>query len=200
LHGDHIGLSVIAPLFDEEESVGPLVAAVREALREHPSWELVLVDDGSRDRTLARVRAEAERDPRVRPVALARNYGQTQAMQAGFDAARGTVLVGMDGDLQNPPGEIPRLLAKIEEGYDLVAGYRRDRRDAWLSRKLPSWIANRLIRRLTGIAVRDNGCSLKAYRREAVERMHLYAELHRFLPALAAATAGARIAELEVAH
>ncbi len=193
-------LSVVVPLYNEEESVRPLIEAVREALGEAPPWELVLVDDGSRDRT-AQVAAElAQGDERIRLVRLARNYGQTQAMQAGFDAARGRIVVSMDGDLQNDPRDIPALVAKLEEGYDLVAGYRLRRRDKLLTRKLPSWVANRIIRAVTGVPIRDNGCSLKAYRRETLDRLHLYSDMHRFLPALAAATAAARIAELPVRH
>lgn len=193
-------LSVVVPLYNEEESVRPLVEAVRDALGEAPPWELVLVDDGSRDRT-AQVAAElAQADERIRLVQLARNYGQTQAMQAGFDAARGRIVVSMDGDLQNDPRDIPALVAKLEEGYDLVAGYRLRRRDKLLTRKLPSWVANRIIRAVTGVPIRDNGCSLKAYRRETLDRLHLYSDMHRFLPALAAATAAARIAELPVRH
>lgn len=193
-------LSVIVPLYDEEESVRPLADAVRDALREHPAWELVLVDDGSRDRTAAVAHELAQADARIRLVALARNYGQTQAMQAGFDAARGDVVVSLDGDLQNPPSEIPRLVAKLAEGYDLVAGYRERRQDKLVSRRIPSWVANRLIRWITRVDIRDNGCSLKAYRRATLARMHLYSDMHRFLPALAAATAGARIAEIPVRH
>lgn len=193
-------LSVIAPLFNEEQNVEPLIDAVRHALRNHASWELVLVDDGSTDRTAELVQAAAAREPRIRFVPLARNFGQTQAMQAGFDAARGDVLVGMDGDLQNDPEEIPRLVATLAEGWDLVAGYRENRQDKLISRKLPSWVANRLIRAITRVDVRDNGCSLKAYRRETVERMHLYSDLHRFLPALAVATAGAKVTEIPVRH
>ena len=193
-------LSVVVPLYNEEESVGPLVDAVRAALRDLPSWELLLVDDGSRDETVTRVEALAAQDPRIRLVALARNYGQTQAMQAGFDQARGEVVVSMDGDLQNDPEDIPRLLAALDEGYDLVAGYRLRRQDDLLKRKIPSWVANRIIRLVTGVSIRDNGCSLKAYRRETLDRLDLYSDMHRFLPALAAATGGARITELPVRH
>lgn len=193
-------LSIVVPLYNEEDSVRPLVQALRAALAGHPSWEAVLVDDGSRDETV-RIAAEAsEQDPRFRLVRLARNYGQTQAMQAGFDAARGDVVVSMDGDLQNDPTDIPRLVAKLAEGYDLVAGYRVRRQDHLIRRKIPSWVANRMIRAITGVNIRDNGCSLKAYRRAALERMHLYSDMHRFLPALAAATAGARITEIPVQH
>lgn len=196
----HTLLSVIVPLYDEEESVGILVDEIRGALRDREAWELLLIDDGSRDRTAEIAATLSAADPRVRLLRLARNYGQTKAMQAGFDAARGEVVVSLDGDLQNDPAEIPRLVAKLDEGYDFVAGYRRDRQDAWFTRKLPSYVANVLIRMLTKVPIRDNGCSLKAYRRKTLDRMHLYSDLHRFLPALAAATAGARIVELEVNH
>lgn len=193
-------LSVVVPLFNEEESVRPLVEAVREALAQRWSWELILVDDGSRDRTVERVRGEADDDARVRLVELARNYGQTTAMQAGFDYARGKIVVSLDGDLQNDPRDIPRLVEKLEEGYDLVTGYREDRQDKFLTRKVPSWIANRIIRWITGVPIRDNGCSLKAYRGEVLSDLHLYSELHRFIPAVAAATSGARITEIPVRH
>jgi glycosyltransferase involved in cell wall biosynthesis len=191
---------VVVPLFNEEESVPPLVEAVREALGSGTGWELVLVDDGSRDRTAEVAARLAEADPRVRLLRLARNCGQTPAMQAGFDHARGEVVVSMDGDLQNDPADIPRLVARLDEGYDLVAGYREKRQDTVITRKIPSWVANRIIRRLTGVQIRDNGCSLKAYRREVLDRLHLYSEMHRFIPAVAAATAGARITELPVRH
>ncbi|HEU4700627.1 MAG TPA: glycosyltransferase family 2 protein [Gemmatimonadales bacterium] len=192
-------LSVVVPVYNEEENVGPLVDAVRAALPDG-AWELLLVDDGSTDRTAEVIAALSIADPRVRLVALARNYGQTQAMQAGFDEARGEVVVSMDGDLQNDPRDIPVLVAKLEEGYDLVAGYRLRRQDALITRKLPSWVANRIIRAITKVDIRDNGCSLKAYRRWTLDRMALYSDMHRFLPALAAATAGARITELPVRH
>jgi glycosyltransferase involved in cell wall biosynthesis len=195
-----VQLSIVVPLYNEAESVGPLVEAVRGALEGHPSWELVLVDDGSRDRTAEIATDLAAVDPRIRLVRLARNYGQTPAMQAGFDEARGRVVVSMDGDLQNDPLDIPKVVAKLEEGYDLVAGYRERRQDKLLTRKVPSWIANRIIRRITGVNIRDNGCSLKGYRRELLDRMHLYSDMHRFIPAVAAATAGARISEIPVRH
>ena len=193
-------LSVVVPLFNEEDSIGPLVDAVREALGAEPSWELVLVDDGSRDGTVRLARTLAASDDRIVLVQLARNYGQTQAMQAGFDAARGRVVVSMDGDLQNDPRDIPMLVSKLGEGYDLVAGYRMRRQDKVITRKIPSWVANRIITGLTGVRIRDNGCSLKAYRRELLDQLHLYSDMHRFLPALAAATANARIAEVPVRH
>ena len=193
-------LSIVVPMFNEEESVTPLVDAVRDALASHPSWELVLVDDGSRDRTVEIASALSSADPRVVLLQLARNYGQTQAMQAGFDRARGRIVVSMDGDLQNDPRDIPLLVAKLDEGYDLVAGYRMRRQDKVISRKIPSWVANRIIIWLTGVRIRDNGCSLKAYRRELLDQLHLYSDMHRFLPALAAATTNARIAEVPVRH
>ena len=195
-----VQLSIVVPLYNEAESVGPLVEAVRAALVQQDAWELVLVDDGSRDRTAAIAAELAAADPRIRLVPLARNYGQTPAMQAGFDEARGRVVVSMDGDLQNDPLDIPRVVAKLEEGFDLVAGYRERRQDKLLTRKVPSWIANRIIRRITGVNIRDNGCSLKGYRRELLDRMHLYSDMHRFIPAVAAATAGARISEIPVRH
>jgi glycosyltransferase involved in cell wall biosynthesis len=180
--------------------VRPLVEAVRDALAGFPAWELVLVDDGSRDATAAVAERMVAADSRVVLLQLARNYGQTQAMQAGFDRARGRVIVSMDGDLQNDPRDIPLLVDKLREGYDLVAGYRLRRQDKVITRKIPSWVANRLITWLTGVRIRDNGCSLKAYRRELLDQLHLYSDMHRFLPALAAATANARIAEVPVRH
>jgi glycosyltransferase involved in cell wall biosynthesis len=169
-------------------------------MADYPGWELILVDDGSRDRTPDVAEEIAARDDHVRVGRLSRNYGQTQAMQAGFDLADGDVIVSMDGDLQNDPADIPRLVAKLEEGFDLVAGYRVRRQDNLLKRKVPSWIANRIIRFITRVDIRDNGCSLKAYRRWTLDRMPLYSDMHRFLPAMAAALAGARITEIPVQH
>ena len=191
--------SVICPLFDEEENVRPLVSAVREALEGAMNWELILVDDGSGDRT-AELALEEAKDPRVTLLRLARNYGQATATQAGFDAARGEVIVTMDGDLQNDPLDIPRLVDKLAEGYDLVVGFREARRDAFLTRTLPSRVANLVIRGLTGVPIRDNGCSLKAYRRDLVERLGLYSDMHRFIPALAVGSTGAQIAQIPVRH
>ena len=196
----NLALSVVVPLFNEEETVALLAERVRAALERIPSWELLLVDDGSSDGTCRVVAELAHRDPRVRLIPLARNYGQTAAMQAGFDHARGRIIVSMDGDLQNDPDDIPALLAKMDEGFDLVAGYRERRQDRFVTRKLPSWIANRIIRWITGVPIRDNGCSLKAYRRELLDRVRLYSDMHRFIPAVAAATAGARITEIGVRH
>jgi len=163
------------------------------------NWELILVDDGSGDRT-AELALEEAKDPRVTLLRLARNYGQATATQAGFDAARGEVIVTMDGDLQNDPLDIPRLVDKLAEGYDLVVGFREARRDAFLTRTLPSRVANLVIRGLTGVPIRDNGCSLKAYRRDLVERLGLYSDMHRFIPALAVGSTGAQIAQIPVRH
>jgi len=193
-------LSVVAPLYNESENVAPLIAWLLEALAAYPrSFEIILVDDGSRDDTWINVSTGAQCDPRIRGVRLARNAGQTAAMMAGFDHARGKVIVSLDGDLQNDPRDIAALVAKLEEGYDLVCGWRQQRQDKLLLRKVPSWVANRIIRRLTGVPITDNGCSLKAYRRDLLDHISLYAEQHRFIPALSASV-GARITEMPVRH
>jgi len=195
-----IALSVVVPLFNEAESLASLVQQLLSALRPlNLPFELVLVDDGSRDGTGEALQRLAGEIPELVAVLLRRNYGQTAAMAAGFDASRGQVIVTLDGDLQNDPADIPLLLSKLAEGYDLVSGWRHQRQDARLSRLVPSLLANRLIARVTGVALNDYGCSLKAYRREVVEDMNLYGELHRFLPALAFIE-GARIAEVRVQH
>ena len=193
-------LSIVVPLFNEEESLPLLVEKLLLALRPlGRSFELVLVDDGSSDRTADVLRQQAAGAPELVAVLLRRNYGQTAAMAAGFDASRGRLIVTLDGDLQNDPADIPMLLRRLEEGYDLVSGWRHQRQDHAVSRLLPSKIANALIARVTGVRLHDYGCSLKAYRRELVEDMNLYGELHRFLPALAFID-GARIAEVKVHH
>ena len=193
-------LSVVIPLFNEEDNVAPLLQQLLGTLRPlGEAFELVLVDDGSTDGTPEALQRAAAEVPELVVVLLRRNYGQTPAMAAGFDTSRGEVIVTLDGDLQNDPADIPRILAQLREGYDLVSGWRHDRQDAELSRKLPSRLANRLIGRVTGVRLHDYGCSLKAYRRELVADMNLYGELHRFLPALASIE-GARIAEIKVNH
>ena len=197
---EQLDLSVVAPLYNESQNVALLVEWVLEALSGYAgSFEVILVDDGSRDDTWARVAAASAADPRVRGLGLGRNVGQTAAMMAGFDHARGRVVVSLDGDLQNDPRDIPALLAKLDQGYDLVCGWRQQRQDKFLLRKVPSWVANRIIRRLTGVQITDNGCSLKAYRRDLLDRISLYAEQHRFIPALSASV-GARITEMPVRH
>jgi glycosyltransferase involved in cell wall biosynthesis len=193
-------VSVVVPMYNEEDSVAPLYEAVRTVLDTlGVPYELILVDDGSRDSTFVRLREIADRDRRVRAVRFRRNFGQTPAMAAGISLARGRTIVTMDGDLQNDPADIPEFLAHIERGYDLVVGWRYSRQDKLVSRKIPSRIANWLIGRVTGVPIRDNGCSLKAYRSEVVQSVPLYSEMHRFIPAMLSLT-GARIAELKVRH
>jgi glycosyltransferase involved in cell wall biosynthesis len=195
-----LDLSIVVPAYDEEDNVGPLYREIMATVpRPGRRFEVVFVDDGSRDGTFARLAALAAADPRVRVVKLARNYGQTPAMAAGVDHARGRVLVTMDADLQNDPADVVALLATLEQGFDLVVGWRRRRQDTWLSRTLPSLLANRLIATVTGVDVKDNGCTLKAFRAELIKDLPLYAEMHRFIPALAS-LAGARLAEIEVNH
>ena len=193
-------LSVVIPLFNEHDNVPLLVDQVMAVLRPMGRrFELVLVDDGSTDGTDGILEQMARQTPELVAVLLRRNYGQTAAMAAGFDASSGAVLITLDGDLQNDPTDIPLLLERLEQGFDLVSGWRHQRQDAALKRLLPSKIANRLIARVTGVKLHDYGCSLKAYRREVVADLNLYGELHRFLPALAFIE-GARISEVKVNH
>ena len=195
-----LDLSVVVPLYNEEESLPELVDQLLRALRPiGERFELVLVNDGSSDATAAVLEQLSAEVPELVGVLLRKNYGQTAAMAAGFDVAEGEVIVSLDGDLQNDPADIPMLLAKLREGYDLVSGWRHQRQDAALQRKLPSKIANRLIGRVTGVRLHDYGCSLKAYSRDVLSDMRLYGELHRFLPALAFIE-GARITEVKVNH
>jgi glycosyltransferase involved in cell wall biosynthesis len=193
-----LDLSVVCPLYNEEESAGHLIDAIRVALGDEIRWELILVDDGSSDRTAEVVLSDDDR--RVHLFRLARNYGQSTATQAGFDRARGRIVTTLDGDLQNDPRDIPLLMAKLEEGFDLVVGYREARQDRLITRKLPSRLANLLIRTVTGVPIIDNGCSLKAYRRDLLRRLHLYSDMHRFIPALAVGSTGAQIAQIPVRH
>jgi glycosyltransferase involved in cell wall biosynthesis len=193
-------LSVVVPLYNEEENVAELHRRIAAALADSGhEVEMLFVDDGSRDGTVAILRRIATTDPRVRVLQLRRNFGQTPSMRAGIDHATGEVIVTMDGDLQNDPKDIPAMVAMMAEGYDLVAGWRRNRKDAWLSRKLPSRIANWMIGKVTGIAIRDNGCSLKVYRSDVIKRTALYSEMHRFIPAMVSGSGG-RIAEVAVSH
>lgn len=195
-------LSVIVPLYNEEANVPLFHNALSKILHQSEqdvSYEVIYVDDGSRDATFRQLEYLVIADPHVQVVRLRRNFGQTAAMAAGVAQSSGDVLVFMDGDLQNDPVDIPRLLAKLEEGYDVVSGWRKHRKDARFSRKLPSQVANRLIARVTGVHLHDYGCTLKAYRRDMFQQLRLYGEMHRFLPAYASLI-GARIAELEVVH
>ncbi len=193
-------LSVIVPFYNEEDSIQGMHAAIVGAVEPlGVSFEMIFVDDGSRDATHERAIAIARQDPRVRVVKFRRNYGQTAAMAAGIEHASGTVLVTMDGDLQNDPRDIELFLTKINEGYDIVVGWRHDRQDKLISRKIPSRIANWLIGKVTGVLIKDNGCSLKAYRAALIKEIPLYSEMHRFIPAMAS-IAGPRIAEIKVRH
>ena len=193
-------LSVIIPAYDEEDNVEPLYRATVAAVEPLDlSFEILFIDDGSRDATYDRLSALAAQDGRVKVIKFRRNYGQTPAMAAGIDHAKGRLLVSMDGDLQNDPADIPNLLAKIDEGYDIVAGWRQRRQDKFVTRVLPSKVANWLIARVTGVPIRDNGCSLKAYRADVIKGIPLYSEMHRFIPAMAS-VAGARIAQIPVRH
>jgi glycosyltransferase involved in cell wall biosynthesis len=193
-------VSIVVPVHDEVESLPYLLDAIASTLTATDlSYEIICVDDGSSDGSAQYLKEQAQIRTDLKAVILRRNYGQTAAMSAGFNYALGTAIVTLDADLQNDPADIPMLLAKLEEGYDLVSGWRKNRQDAALKRLLPSKIANWIIRRVTSVNVHDYGCSLKAYRAELVADMHLYGELHRFLPALAYIE-GARITELPVRH
>jgi glycosyltransferase involved in cell wall biosynthesis len=193
-------ISVFLPVFDEEPNLRPLHAKLDEALGKlGRTAEIIYVDDGSSDGSLNVLRELAQLDGRVRVVALRRNYGQTAAMAAGIDAARGQVLIPMDADLQNDPVDIKRLLEKLDEGFDVVSGWRKNRQDTMITRKIPSMVANRLISWIGGVPLHDYGCSLKAYRRESLEDVRLYGEMHRFIP-IYASWAGARVAEIPVEH
>lgn len=195
-------VSIVVPVYNEVENLHDLVERIAQAMAAQPlSFELLAVDDGSRDGSADRLRELAATRPWLRPVFLVRNYGQSSALQAGFDRVRGRYVVTLDADLQNEPGDIPLLLQRLETdaGVDMVSGWRKDRQDAELSRKLPSRIANRLISRATGVHLHDYGCALKAYRRPIIDRIRLYGELHRFIPSLAK-EAGARITEVPVRH
>jgi glycosyltransferase involved in cell wall biosynthesis len=184
---DAVELSIVIPLFNEEESVEPLYAQIQKALESlEQNYEIIVVDDGSTDRSFDLLKGLHAQDKRLKVIRFRRNFGQTAAFAAGFEHAQGQVVVTMDADLQNDPADIPRLLEKLEEGYDVVSGWRVERwKSAWLTRRLPSVVANRLISETTGVHLHDYGCSLKAYRSEVVKNINLYGELHRFIPAMA---------------
>jgi glycosyltransferase involved in cell wall biosynthesis len=195
-----MNLSIVVPLYNEEESVELLHRRISEALQDTGlEYEILFVDDGSRDRTLEIAAAIARRDPRLRVVEFRANCGQTPAMAAGIDLAAGEVIATMDGDLQNDPKDIPAMLAEMDEGTHMVVGWRKNRQDKLLTRKVPSWIANRLIGKVTGVPIKDNGCSLKLYRASVIKHVPLYSEMHRFIPAMAS-MAGARIDQIKVRH
>lgn len=193
-------LSIVVPLLDEEESVRPLydtLVPVLDGL--DADYEIIFVNDGSADRTAEILDRLAAADARVKVLHLRRNYGQTAALMAAIQHSSGDIIVPMDGDLQNDPSDIPHLLDKLDEGYDVVSGWRQDRQDRTLSRRLPSLIANRLASRISGVHLHDYGCTLKAYRRSVIENVRLYGEMHRFIP-IYAAWQGGRVAELPVRH
>ena len=197
---ERIEISVILPVYNEQDNIDQLGLILTDALEKlGRSYEVIYIDDGSIDQSLAKLREIASRDTRVRVVSLRRNYGQTAAMSAGIDHARGQILIPMDADLQNDPGDIRCLLEKLDEGYDVVSGWRKDRKDRWLTRRLPSLLANRLVAKLSGVDLHDFGCSLKAYRRDALTGVKLYGEMHRFIP-IYAGWAGARVTEIPVTH
>ncbi len=195
-----IAISVVVPLFNEEESVPLLVEKTARALEAiKQPHEIILVDDGSSDDTVDVATALISDYPQLRIIVFRKNFGQTPAMAAGIDEARGRIVVTMDGDLQNDPADIPMMVEKLEQGFDLVVGWRHKRKDKLITRKIPSMIANRLIGYVTGVPIRDNGCSLKAYRAELIKNSPFYSEFHRFIPALLSLS-GARVAELKVRH
>ncbi len=193
-------LSIIIPLYNEEDNILPLherLVGVLEGIGQ--AYEIILVNDGSSDKTAERLTKIASKDPKVKVIHLRRNFGQTPAMMAGIDAASGDILIPMDGDLQNDPEDIPKLLAKLHEGYDCVSGWRKDRQDHPLKRNLPSRMANLLISAISGVHLHDYGCSLKAYRKHIIKDVRLYGEMHRFIP-IYACWQGARVTEVGVTH
>ena len=191
-------LSVVVPIYNEEDNIEPLYEELTAALiRLSCTYEVVAVDDGSKDQSFERLKSVHLKDPRWRVIRFRRNFGQTAGMAAGFDFARAPIIITIDADLQNDPQDIARVLAKMHEGYDIVSGWRKDRKEPFFSRRLPSMIANGLISKATGVNLHDYGCTLKAYRSDVVDNLHLYGELHRFVPALASAV-GAEVTEIPV--
>ena len=193
-------ISVVIPAYNEEENVPILYEKLKRVLENlGEDYEIIFVDDGSTDRTYEVLKEIAQRDKKVKVIRFRRNFGQTAALYAGFEHAKGDVIITMDADLQNDPEDIPRLLEKMKEGYDIVSGWRKERKDPFLSRRLPSMIANWIISKVTGVYLHDYGCTLKAYRAEIAKSFRLYGDMHRFLPALAKRF-GAKITELPVKH
>ena len=193
-------ISVLIPVFNEEENLLPLYEKLTSVLnRIGKDYEVIFIDDGSYDDTLRLLRPICKKDPRIKFISLSRNFGQTSALSAGIDLSKGEIIIPMDGDLQNDPEDIPALLQKIEEGYDVVSGWRKDRKDPFLKRRLPSIIANRIISFIGGVSLHDYGCTLKAYRRDILKNIRLYGEMHRFIPIYAKGI-GARVAEIPVRH
>ncbi len=195
---DMLDLSVVIPLYNEEDNIPPLYEQLSQALNElNLEYEVIVIDDGSQDDSFKRLQAIHEKDPRWQIISFRRNFGQTAGMAAGFESSRGRTVVTIDADLQNDPRDIGKLLDKMAEGYDIVSGWRVDRKEPFFSRRLPSITANKLISRTTGVFLHDYGCTLKAYDHEVAKNVHLYGELHRFIPALASQM-GVRVAEVPV--
>ncbi|HBI15659.1 MAG TPA: glycosyltransferase [Desulfobulbaceae bacterium] len=195
-----VDVSIIVPLYNEEGNVQELYRELHSVLDSHScTYEILFINDGSTDRTADLIKEICRSDPHVVVINFRRNFGQTAAMSAGFDYSRGDIVITMDGDLQNDPADIPKLLEKIREGYDVVAGWRHKRQDPFLNRRLPSMIANRVISWITGVVLHDYGCTLKAFRKDVAENIRLYGEMHRFIPAIASAI-GISIAEVRVNH
>jgi glycosyltransferase involved in cell wall biosynthesis len=195
-----VDFSIVVPIYNEEDNIAALYQSITTSLDTcELTYEIILVDDGSADGSFAALKSLAARDERVKVIRFRRNFGQTAAMSAGFDAAAGSIIIPMDGDLQNDPADIPRLIEKLHEGFDVVSGWRSDRKDTFVTRKIPSMLANALISKLTGVHLHDYGCTLKAYRREVLDGINLYGEMHRFVPALASQV-GAKVTELPVNH
>jgi glycosyltransferase involved in cell wall biosynthesis len=193
-------LSVIIPVFNEEESIDTLFSRLETALNQLDySWELLFIDDGSTDSSFQKLQKIALAHPQVKVIRFVRNFGQTAALAAGIDHASGQIVVPMDADLQNDPEDIKRLIAKLDEGYDVVSGWRKDRKDDLFTRLIPSWVANKLISVISGVPLHDYGCSLKAYRREVLQEVRLYGEMHRFVP-IYASWEGAKVTEIPVTH
>jgi len=193
-------ISIVIPVFNEEASVEPLYRQIDDALAPLDfKYEIILVDDGSNDNTFKNASELAAKDSRLKIVKLKRNYGQTIGLHSGFQVAQGRIVVTMDGDLQNDPSDIETMVRKIDEGYDIVLGWRHNRKDSLISRKIPSKIANWLISRVTGIPVKDNGCAIRAYRGEVVKKFPMYSEMHRLMPVITALS-GARFAQIKVKH
>jgi glycosyltransferase involved in cell wall biosynthesis len=199
-HPGKIDLSVVVPVLNEADSLPELAREIREVCaRLGKTYEILFIDDGSWDATFAVLKKLRARDRRIRVIRFRKNFGQTAALAAGFDRARGEVILTLDADLQNDPADFPLLLAKLAEGYDIVSGWRQERKDRFLTRRLPSILANALISRITGVKLHDYGCTLKAFRKDVIKNIRLYGELHRFIPAIASGM-GVAVAEVKVNH
>lgn len=196
----HVDISIVVPIYNEDANIAELYKSITSSLdRLCYKYEIIMVDDGSTDESFMELKRISTEDLRLKVIRFRRNFGQTAAMSAGFDVAKGNIVIPMDGDLQNDPDDIPKLIDKLNEGFDVVSGWRSQRMDTFVTRKIPSMIANSLISKLTGVHLHDYGCTLKAYRREVLDGINLYGELHRFVPALASQV-GAKVTELSVNH